>query len=122
MGCIIAIFALLLPRGLMFFIWLLTEWFDRAFATWYWPLLGFFFMPYTTLAYMAAMLNNNHSVSGMWLALIILAGFVDISHWGGGGKTMRSRHKRLVRISRRSRPPMTLSSAMPGWLQREGFQ
>jgi hypothetical protein len=100
MGCIIAILALMLPRGLMFFIWLLTDWFARAFSTWWWPLLGFLFMPYTTLAVMAAMLKNNHSVSGFWLALVILAAFVDISHWGGGGRTMRRRRKRLVRISK----------------------
>jgi hypothetical protein len=48
-------------------------------------------MPYTTLAYMAAMLNNNHQVSGWWLALIIVAALIDL---GGNGETARRRSRR----------------------------
>jgi len=82
MGCVVTCLALLMPRVLMVFILALTDWFGRAFDTWYWPLLGFLFMPYTTLAYMAAMLRRG-SVSGGWLALVIVAAIVDIGHWGG---------------------------------------
>ena len=64
MGCILVVIALAVPRVLMFFMWLLTDWFARAFDTVIWPVLGFLFMPYTTLAYMTAMLNNNHALSG----------------------------------------------------------
>ena len=84
MGCVYVILALGMPRLLMFFIWLLTDCFVRAFQTVLWPALGFLFMPYTTLAYMAAMLNNNHRVDGWWLALVIVAAVVDVGHWGGG--------------------------------------
>ncbi|WAC07385.1 MAG: hypothetical protein OS130_14340 [Thermodesulfobacteriota bacterium] len=42
-------------------------------------------MPYTTLAYLAAMLNSNHTLSGGWLALFMVAIVVDAGHWGGGG-------------------------------------
>lgn len=86
MGCLIAIVALAVPRVLMVLALLLTDWFGRAFATSLWPVLGFVFMPYTTLAYMAAMLNNNHVLSGGWLALFIIAIVVDAGHWGGGVK------------------------------------
>jgi len=85
MGCIIAVIALAVPRILMFFILLLTDWFGSAFETRAWPILGFVFMPYTTLAYLAAMLNNNHALSGGWLALFIVAVVVDAGHWGGSG-------------------------------------
>ena len=69
MGCIYAVLALAVPRVLIFFAFLLTDWFGRAFETRVWPLMGFVFMPYTTLAYLApAMLNNNHTLSGDWLA------------------------------------------------------
>jgi hypothetical protein len=78
MPCIVVILAVLTPRLVMFFMWLLTNWFDLAFHSWIWPLAGFLFMPYTTLAYMAAMLNNAHGVTGWWLALLILA--VDLGH------------------------------------------
>ena len=89
MGCIFALAALAVPRVVMFVAFLLTNWFGRSFETRLWPLLGFIFMPYTTLAYMAAMLNNNHTVAGGWLALVIAASLVDVSHWGGGGYTYR---------------------------------
>lgn len=85
MGCILAVIALAVPRILMCFILLLTHWFGSAFETRVWPILGFVFMPYTTLAYMAAMLNNNHALSGWWLALFIVAIVVDAGHWGGSG-------------------------------------
>jgi hypothetical protein len=89
MGCIVALIALLMPRLVMFFIWLMTDWFSRAYDTIIWPFLGFLFMPYTTLAYMAAMLNNNHQVSGGWLVLLIVAVVVDIGNWGGSHHSAR---------------------------------
>jgi hypothetical protein len=96
MGCILVVIALAVPRLLMVGLFLLTDWFGQAFETTLWPVLGFLFMPYTTLAYMAAMFHNDHSVSGAWLVLVIVAVLVDMGHWGGGhrGVTGRSRRKR----------------------------
>ena len=82
--CVFALVALALPRIALLLIWLFTDWLARAYETWIIPLLGFVLMPYTTLAYMGAMLNNNHTVSGWWLALVVVAVLVDIGHWGGG--------------------------------------
>ena len=89
MGCIFAVLALAVPRVLMLLVFLLTDWFARAFQTQVWPIMGFVFMPYTTLAYLAAMLNNHHALSGGWLALFIVAIIVDVGHWGGGGVAYR---------------------------------
>ncbi|HEX9262103.1 MAG TPA: hypothetical protein VF893_06200 [Candidatus Bathyarchaeia archaeon] len=80
-----------MPRVLMVFVFLLTDWFGHAFQTSVWPILGFVFMPYTTLAYLAAMLKNNHTLSGGWLVLLVVAIVVDAGHWGGGGATYRRR-------------------------------
>jgi hypothetical protein len=91
MGCILALLALALPRVLMCFVLLLTGWFGRAFETHVWPLLGFLFMPYTTLAYMAAMLNNDRVLSGRWLALFIVAVLFDAGHCGGSRLAWRRR-------------------------------
>jgi len=93
MSCVVVLIALLLPRVAMFFIWLLTDWFGRAFEGWVFPLLGFFFMPYTTLAYMAAVLNSDGGVSGGWLVLVIAAVIVDVSHWSLGKGGARRRRK-----------------------------
>ena len=84
MGCILVIIALAVPRVVLLVAILATDWFKRAFDNQLWPVLGFFFMPYTTLAYLAAMLNNNHVATGGWLALLVAAIVVDVAHWGGG--------------------------------------
>lgn len=91
MGCLIALVALAVPRVLMVAIFLLTDWFGQGFETPIWPALGFLFMPYATLAYLAAMLNNNHSLTGVWLGVFAVAVVVDVAHWGGGGHTYRRR-------------------------------
>jgi hypothetical protein len=78
----------------MVFIWLLTDWFSQAFETALWPLLGFLFMPFTTLAWMAAMLNNNHQLSGWWVALFIVAVVADL---GGTGRAARRANRRGAR-------------------------
>ena len=88
MPCVLVALALLVPRVVMFFIWLLTNWFDIAFTSRLVPLLGFLFLPYTTLAYMAAIVNAG-AVTGGWLVLIIIAVFVDVGHWGSGPAARR---------------------------------
>lgn len=88
--CLLTVLGLLIPRITMVIIWLFSDWFGRAYDTWIWPLLGFFFLPYTTLIYMAAMLNAGEMTTG-WLALTIAAILVDIGHWGGGTRARRKR-------------------------------
>ncbi len=91
MGCLLPLVAICVPRIAMFFIFLLTNWFGQAYQTVIWPLLGFLFMPYTTLAYMAAMLNNNHELSGGWIVLVVVAVFFDL---GGQGRSAKPYYRR----------------------------
>lgn len=100
MPCLLGCIAMLAPRLLMVFILLLTTWFGQAYESVVWPLLGFFFMPYTTLAYMAAVINTGHHVSGLWLALIVTAALIDLGHWGGSGISVRKRRIE-IRIARK---------------------
>jgi hypothetical protein len=83
MGCLFALFSIITPRLVMILIFLFTHWFSQAFYTFIWPLLGFIFMPYTTLAYMVAMIYNHHQVSGGWLVVLIIAVIVDVGGQGG---------------------------------------
>lgn len=92
-GCIAAIIALAMPRVAMVLILIFTDWFGRAYETVIWPVLGFLFMPYTTLAYMAAQINAG-GLKGWWLALFIVAIIVDAGHWGGSSHAARSRRLR----------------------------
>lgn len=90
MGCLLVLIALFIPRILMLFILLLTDWFSRSYDTFWWPFLGFLFMPFTTLAYMAAMLNNEHSVNGGWAVLLIVAVLVDFGCVGSGSVSKKN--------------------------------
>lgn len=92
MGCILLLIALAIPRVILLLAFLFTDGYARAFETHAWPLLGFFFMPYGTLAYGAAMLNNNHALTGGWLIVFIAAIVLDVAHWGGGN-TYRKKSK-----------------------------
>jgi hypothetical protein len=83
------IVGLLMPRLAMVIIFFLTDWFQRAFATALWPLLGFLFMPYTTLAWMLAMLMNDHQVNGVWIIVIVVAVVLDLGGHGGLARRRR---------------------------------
>lgn len=88
MGCLLVILSAMMPRLVIIVIAICTDYISAAYETTIWPLLGFFFMPFTTLAYMAAMLNNGHEVSGGWLVLMIIAVFMDLA--GNGSSVKRS--------------------------------
>ncbi|HXF73889.1 MAG TPA: hypothetical protein VNO79_14925 [Actinomycetota bacterium] len=51
MGCLVALLGLVAPRFVLALLWLFTDYLDRAFESGLWPLLGFFLLPTTTLAY-----------------------------------------------------------------------
>jgi hypothetical protein len=93
MPCFLVLFVLFVPRVVMAVIFCATPWFGQAYHTVLWPVLGFIFMPYTTLAYLAAMLRNNHQVSGWWLILLIVAVLTDL---GGQGRSFRRRRRVIV--------------------------
>ena len=50
MGCFAVLLALISPRLALLFIWIFSDLLSRAFEAWYVPLLGFFLLPWTTLA------------------------------------------------------------------------
>ena len=89
MPCIVVVIALFMPRLAIFLIWLFSDWLGRAYQMPLWPLLGFFFMPYTTLGYMAGMLNNAGNISGGWLVLVVVCVLIDLGAWGGSRKVKR---------------------------------
>ena len=77
MTCLLIILALGVPRLALFAIALTTDWIGQAYQTTLCPLLGWFFLPYTTLAYLAARLNGPDQITPGFLILIILALMVD---------------------------------------------
>jgi hypothetical protein len=62
---------------------------DAAFSTWVIPVMGFIFLPWTTLMWVAvAPFGNAAGWDYFWLALAVLA---DIFSYTGGGYTNRNR-------------------------------
>src|SRR5690349_8138947 len=90
MACLFGCLALLTPRIALFLIWVFSHYLDHAYHTRIWPLLGFLFMPMTTLAYAWAM-NSHGSVEGVGLVVVVLAVLFDLGIVGGGGAAGRRR-------------------------------
>jgi hypothetical protein len=91
MPCLLALLAFFFPRFVMVVMYIFSTYLQTAFKTTLWPLLGFLFLPYTTLAYAFAMHQNNGSVSGIYLALIVVAVLMDLGSTSGAEATRRKR-------------------------------
>lgn len=80
MGCFVALFALISPRLALFFILVFSDWVGQAFDGWILPVLGFFLLPWTTLAYIV-MWEIGDGVEGFAWFLVILAFLLDLASY-----------------------------------------
>jgi hypothetical protein len=62
MPCFAVVLALAFPRLVIVGCWLFTSWFQGVFSAPVWPVLGFFFLPTTTLWYAGV----HHWYGGQW--------------------------------------------------------
>ena len=83
MGCVVLLFAFISPRLALFATWLFTDLVDRTFDGWIVPVLGFFLLPWTTLAYIW-MWDSHHAVAGLEWFLVGFAFIVDIGAYARG--------------------------------------
>ena len=90
MPCLLTVVVLLFPRVILFLMWLFTSYLDRAYHGILIPLLGFFFLPITTIVY-AWMVNNNMPLDGFNLFILIIAVLLDAGSHGGGARYYRRR-------------------------------
>jgi hypothetical protein len=90
MGCLLALFALISPRLALFALWLFGNLLSRAFDSWIVPLIGFFVLPWTTLAY-AVMWSSGHRVHGFEWFLVGVAFLVDIGAYDRGRRAQAAR-------------------------------
>ena len=90
MPCLVALLAFFFPRVVLVLLWLFnTTYLNNAYQTVIWPVLGFFFLPYTTLAYAWAWHAGGGSISGFPLVVVIVAVLVDLGAVGGGARVRR---------------------------------
>jgi hypothetical protein len=67
------------PRLALFALWLFSDLLSRAFESWVLPLLGFFLLPWTTLAYAAMWGAGGDGVTGFEWFIVVLGFFFDLA-------------------------------------------
>jgi hypothetical protein len=78
------------PRIALLLIFFTSDYLQRAYHGLLVPLLGFIFLPLTTLAY-AWMVNTHQALAGVNLIVLLIAVLVDLSGLGGGEYHRRTR-------------------------------
>ena len=90
MPCLFVFILLLFPRVALVLMWLFTNLLSRAYHGLLIPLIGFFFLPITTIVY-ALMVDYHVPIAGVNLLILIVAVLVDAGSHGGGADYYRRR-------------------------------
>jgi len=90
MPCLLVVLILAFPRIVLAIMFFTSTYLQRAYANLLIPLLGFIFLPLTTLVY-AWLTNTHQAVEGINLIYMILAVVIDLGGLGGGESHRRRR-------------------------------
>lgn len=90
MACLVVLLAFISPRLALFGIFLFSDLLSRAFDSWFVPFLGFFLLPWTTLAYAAMWGVGSNGVHGFEWFIVILAFVIDLGSWANRGQARRN--------------------------------
>jgi hypothetical protein len=90
MGCLLVLFAFISPRLALFVMFLFTDLLSHAFDSWVIPFLGFFLLPWTTLAYAAMWSVGTDKVSGFEWFIVILAFVIDLGAYANRNRARRA--------------------------------
>jgi hypothetical protein len=89
-ACLVVLLAFISPRLALFGIFLFSDLLSRAFDSWFVPLLGFFLLPWTTLAYAVMWSASSNQVTGFEWFIVILAFVIDLGSYASRGQARRS--------------------------------
>lgn len=90
MPCLLLLLFLAFPRVVLVLMFLLSDYLTRAYHGLLIPLLGFIFLPLTTLVY-AWEVNSHLAIQGVNLLLLVIAVVIDLGGLTGGEYHRRSR-------------------------------
>jgi hypothetical protein len=90
MPCLLLILFVAFPRIALVLLFVFSNYMQRAYHGLLLPLLGFIFLPLTTLVY-AWMVNSNLPIAGLNLLILIIAVVIDVGSLGGGEYHRRRR-------------------------------
>jgi hypothetical protein len=88
--CLVLIVFLAFPRIALVWLFFTSNYLQRAYDGLLLPLLGFLFLPLTTLAY-AWMTNTRQPIAGINLLILIIAVAIDLGGLSGGEYHRRTR-------------------------------
>jgi hypothetical protein len=90
-ACLGALLAVISPRLALFFIFVFSDLLSRAYDSALVPLLGFFLLPWTTLAYAVMWSTGFDGVRGIEWFFVILAFLADLGSYAGGRQARTQR-------------------------------
>ncbi len=91
MPCFPLLIILLFPRVALVLMWFYSTYLQRAFpGSLVLPVLGFIFLPVTTIVY-AWELNSSMPTVGINLLWLLIAVIIDLGGLGGGARRQRRR-------------------------------
>ena len=90
MPCLLLLLFLAFPRVVLVLMFFLSTYLERAYHGLLIPVLGFIFLPLTTLVY-AWLVNSHLPIEGTNLIYLIIAVVVDMGGLGGGEWHRRNR-------------------------------
>jgi hypothetical protein len=90
MPCLLLLLVFAFPRLILALMFFFSTYLQHAYANLLVPLLGFFFLPLTTLVY-AWMVNNHMAIAGGNLLILVIAAIIDAGGLGGGEWHRRNR-------------------------------
>jgi len=91
MPCLLVLLILASPRLVLAFMFFTSTYLQRAYHELLIPLLGFVFLPFTTLCY-AWLVNSHRPLEGIHLFYLLVAVLVDL---GGNGSAESHRRRRM---------------------------
>ena len=83
MPCLLVILILAFPRVVLVLMFLFSTYLQRAYHDLLVPVLGFIFLPLTTIVY-AWLVNSHLPLEGINLIFLILAVVIDVGGLSGG--------------------------------------
>lgn len=86
MPCFAALLAFISPRLAIIFVAIFSDLLTRAFDSWVLPFIGFFILPWTTLAYAVMWDVGTHRVTGFEWFVVGLAFLLDLGSYFGGNR------------------------------------
>ena len=91
MPCLAVLLAFISPRLAIIVVAIFSDILSRAYDSWFLPLIGFFILPWTTLAYAVMWDVGTREVTGFEWFVVVLAFVIDLGAYRRGERGWSNR-------------------------------